>query len=118
MEHLSQSLTQTMTYIKQCTSQLMATQGVVPNQVSMQRVTKIASIEAIELEHAAKQINGIQKELLRAMQALETNQVDVAHAALRNAMVQLNHENQHQTAFHYSPLDAQHALARDPALAG
>ena len=118
MEHPSQSLTQTLTYLRQCTSQLMSTHSATPDQLSLQRVTKIASIEAIELEHASKLINGIQKDLCRALQALENDQTDVAHAALRTAMSQLNHENKQRIQTTYSPLEAQHALGNDPALAG
>lgn len=90
MEHASRSLSQTLTYLKHCNSQLMANRAVMPNAVTIQRFNQIISIESIELEHANKQLSHIQKALLRALHAIDTDNTETVHQSLLDAIELLN----------------------------
>ncbi|MGF1723645.1 hypothetical protein [Photobacterium nomapromontoriensis] len=90
MEHASRSLSQTLTYLKHCNSQLMANRAVVPNAVTIQRFNQIISIESIELEHANKQLSHIQKMLFRALCAVDAGNTETVHQSLLDAIELLN----------------------------
>jgi len=115
MEKPSQSLSQTISYLKHCSSQLMTNQALSPTSLSAQRVHEIASIEYLELEHAAKQVTSIQKELFRAILALENDDKAVVKEALSTAIHQINRE---LTVPAFKVDNKIDQVACDPALAG
>lgn len=115
MEQPSQSLSQSISYLKHCSSQLMTNRAISPLNTSTQRIQKIASIEYLELEHAAKQVTHIQKDLFRALIALESDDKVVIKAALTAAIHRLNSELAVPTVTIDRKVDQ---VACDPALAG
>lgn len=115
MEQPSQSLSQTISYLKHCSSQLMTNRAISPASISAQRIHEIASIEYLELEHASKQITSIQKELFRAILALENDDKAVVKAALSAAIHQLNSDLTIPTSKAEQKVEQ---VACDPALAG
>lgn len=90
MEQPSQSLAQSISYLKHCSSQLMTNQAISPLNASVQRIHEIASIEYLELEHVSKQISCIQKDLFRALIALENDDKAIIKEALTSAIHRLN----------------------------
>ncbi len=93
----------------------MTNQALSPASLSAQRVHEIASIEYLELEHAAKQITSIQKELFRAILALENDDKTVVKEALSAAIHQINSELTVPASKADNKIDK---VACDPALAG
>lgn len=115
MEQPSQSLAQSISYLKHCSSQLMTSHTVSPLNISAQRIHEIASIEFLELEHASKQVNCIQKDLFRALIALENNEPDTLKDALTSAIHRVNSDLNIPTVKAKEHIEE---LACDPALAG
>ncbi|MCW8329422.1 hypothetical protein MD588_11445 [Photobacterium sp. SDRW27] len=115
MEQPSQSLSQSISYLKHCSSQLMTNRAVSPINISAQRIHEIASIEYLELEHASKQVSRIQKDLFRALLALDGDDKTIIKEALTAAIHRLNSELTVPTLDTNRKLDK---VACDPALAG
>ncbi|KLV05367.1 hypothetical protein ABT56_11640 [Photobacterium aquae] len=116
MKHASQSLTQTISYLKHCNSQLMTNRTALPTQVANQLINEIISIQAIELEHANEQITQLQRELRAVLLTLEAAANEEAHGVLATAMRRINHEL-NITPFSPSKLVVKNAKS-DPVLAG
>ncbi|WEM45760.1 hypothetical protein PTW35_22060 (plasmid) [Photobacterium sp. DA100] len=92
MDKPSQSLTQTLSYLKLCTSQIISSQLSVSQAGSAKHINDLISLESIELDHANEQVTELQKTLFRALHALEAGQSAMVHDALIDAIEQINHE--------------------------
>ncbi|WP_299013235.1 hypothetical protein [uncultured Photobacterium sp.] len=119
MEQPSQSLSQSISYLKHCSSQLMTNRDLSNLNASAQRIHEIASIEYLELEQASKQATRIQKELFRAVHALESDDKAIVKDALLTALQCLNNEVTIPQPTDEELHEAKIAkVACDPALAG
>ncbi|PSW20239.1 hypothetical protein C9I98_09295 [Photobacterium sanctipauli] len=98
MEQPSKSLSQSVSYLKHCTSQLVANRVSMPSNIMNKRVNEIASIEYLELEHAEEQIVTMQKALFRALHALDANNNSEVKESLVQAIHLLNSELRIPTA--------------------
>ncbi|MCG7588387.1 hypothetical protein [Photobacterium sp. OFAV2-7] len=115
MEKPPISLSQTITYLKHCSSQLMTNRAISPASLSVQRIHEIASIEYLELDRASKQVTSIQKDLFRAIHALDGDDKAAVREALLDIIYQLNSEILVPASKDENKVDK---LACDPALAG
>ncbi|ELR65779.1 hypothetical protein C942_00865 [Photobacterium marinum] len=119
MEQPSHSLSQSISYLKHCSSQLMTNRDLSNPNVSAQRIHEIASVEYLELEQASKQAAQIQKELFRAIHALDGDDKAAVKGALMNALQCLNNETTIPAPTEDELHEAKIAqVACDPALAG
>ncbi|PSU36143.1 hypothetical protein [Photobacterium lutimaris] len=119
MDKASQSLSQTLSYLKLCSSQIIAQQLSVSSAGSAKQVNDLISLGSIELDYATKQVTELQKTLFRALHALEAGQTEVVHNALIEGIEQINHEltvpkKKHPTIHSKAINEA----AADPVLAG
>lgn len=92
MDKTAQSLSQTLSYLKLCSSQIISNQLSVSSSGSAKQVNDLISLGSIELDHANKQVEELQKTLFRALHALEAGQTDVVHNALIEGIKQINTE--------------------------
>ena len=118
MDKPSQSLTQTLSYLKLCTSQIISSQLSVSQPGSVKHINDLISLESIELEHANEQVIELQKMLFRALHALEAGQTDVVHNALIEGIMQINHELTVPKKKHLAQTKNNEDALSDPALAG
>ncbi|MDV5167533.1 hypothetical protein [Photobacterium rosenbergii] len=118
MDKPSQSLTQTLSYLKLCTSQIISSQLSVTQPSSARHINDLISLESIELDHANEQVIELQKVLFRALHALEAGQTDIVHNALIEGIKQINHELTVPKKKHLAQTSGKEEILSDPALAG
>ncbi|MBC7006523.1 hypothetical protein BIZ37_28615 [Photobacterium sp. BZF1] len=118
MDKPSQSLTQSLSYLKLCTSQVIASQLSAPKPGSAKHLNDLISLEAIELDNANEQILELQKTLFRALHALEAGQSDNVHDALIDGIALINHELTVPNKKNISQPKSEDEVLSDPALAG
>ncbi|KHT65318.1 hypothetical protein RJ45_01635 [Photobacterium gaetbulicola] len=118
MDKPSQSLTQTLSYLKLCTSQIISSQLSVSHSGSAKHINDLISLESIELDHANEQVTELQKTLFRALHSIEAGQSDVVHDALVDALRQINHELTVPKKKCSSKVSLSNEKLSDPALVG
>ncbi|MGF1701179.1 hypothetical protein L4D09_12855 [Photobacterium makurazakiensis] len=90
MEQPSKSLSQTISYLKHCTTQLVVNRVAIPSEIINKRTNEIASIEYLELEQAGEQIVQLQKTLFRALHALDAKENEDVKESLIHAIKMVN----------------------------
>ena len=118
MDKPSQSLTQSLSYLKLCTSQVIASQLSAPKPGSAKHLNDLISLESIELDNANEQVLELQKTLFRALHALEAGQTDNVHDALIDGISLINHELTVPNKKNISQPKTEDEVLSDPALAG